>query len=304
MLIHPACLPRSSMKAAAFYRLRGARGAASRSFASVTSNTEVVCGLLAYRWHRPLKLLDRGISLFTPSKLNSPTRYVLRAIGFEWACAESAVEHLETDNFESGPETTDGSNIKLKLPCALPAGPYSTDKLRPGVLVRYSLPAWYAESVRHESPFRMGVLLSATQKECKILQISAEDLGMYTAGPFTQYQQSAESALTVPRDLVLNAGHPDLPIDAKLPFCVYAALALPIPFQHLQICVDGTPIAHPDQSALLPNVVFAQNKDSDLSVNGIATSTDLVLSRVSIVVDETRKVPILFPRCLSTSQPS
>lgn len=250
-----------------------------------------------------MNLFHQGAAFFTPSKPNGPTRYVLRAIGFEWACAESAVESLETDTFESGPETTKGSNYKLKLPCALPAGPYTTDKLLPGVLVRYSLPAWYAESVRHDSPFRMGVLLSATQKECKILQMSAADLGKYTAGPFAHYQESADSALTVPRDLVCNAGHPDLPMDDKLPFCVYAALALPIPFQHLQICVDGAPVAQAEQSALVPKVVFAKSKDPDLNPNAIATSTDLLLSRVSILVDETRRVPILFPRRFNTSEP-
>lgn len=280
------------------------RSVETKGFASAPSKNDVVCGLLAYRWHRPLSLLNQSAAFFMPSKPNGPTRYVLRAIGFEWACAESVVDSLETDTFESGPETTKGSNYKLKLPCALPAGPYTADKLLPGVLVRYSLPAWYAESVRYDSPFRMGVLLSATEKECKILQMSASDLGKYTAGPFAHYQQSSESALTVPRDLVVNAGHPDLPMDDKLPFCVYAALALPIPFQHLQICVDGAPVAHPEQSALVPKVVFAKSKDPDLSTNSIATSTDLLLSRVSILVDDTRRVPILFPQRLLTSEAS
>jgi len=215
----------------------------------------------------------------------------LRAIGHEWIC-DSSVGKLETDLVQIGADG--GPNMKLQLPPALGDEAYTREKLSPGVLVYYTLPAWYAEALRYASPLRVGLLHSVNQNECVIDPMSEEKLLAYMAQPFPDYRCEA-SAITMPKNLLLSAGAPEIQLFTALPFCVYAALALPIPFQLIQVMVDGAPVKHEEQTTLLSNALFRKGQNSDTLVNQAARSADLVLSRVSLLVDGSMAVPLFVP---------
>eukprot|EP00933_Yihiella_yeosuensis_P002863 TRINITY_DN10502_c0_g2_i1.p1 TRINITY_DN10502_c0_g2~~TRINITY_DN10502_c0_g2_i1.p1 ORF type:complete len:268 (-),score=36.36 TRINITY_DN10502_c0_g2_i1:26-766(-) len=239
------------------------------------------------------------MSKLTGSTSEASTHFNLRAIEYEWSCSQSALVQLnlqeapELETFEIG--TDSGENVKLKIPGALAEDTYLNEKILPGMLVQYSLPAWYSEAMRQGSPFRLGLLISASQDQCVVHPMPLEVCHDYVSKPLSEHQRCEASEITLPLNLINNAGMPQIQLSETLPFSIYSALTVPLPFQQIQVLVDHAPITQEQQSTIFEEVLFTKASESESSINEVASSADLVVSRVSLLVDGNMGVPILIP---------
>lgn len=264
--------------------------------------------MLAYGWQRPQNFLERKIASLTNDTM--PVEYHLRAISPDWlqAGVESgtpkkapAVEHVQTGTQDGGP------NFTLQLPLPISNGPYGREKMLPGMPVHYALPRHGTVTVMGltggagylASEFT-GLLLETNRDRCLIQPVAEADLPTYDAAMSAGDRRDSSPALEVPRDLVIDAGSPEVRFFQNIPFGMYATWVLPFAFSRLEVIVGGTSLEPASQAAPLLKPLFLEDPASDSKVSDAAAGAGLVLSSVSVRVDGSVTVPILVPlfQCL------